>query len=88
MCSVVSHTPTVQDAILNVRIQMDLQIKGWESYTMQALIKKKKVTVKVLEVYFRVRAVSSDRNLTVTEVSVPRKLHSPMHRHFPDTLKT
>lgn len=73
MCSVVSHIPTIQDPVLNVKVQIGLQIKGWENYTMQILIKEVKWLLKYMKLILELGTVSSD--LTV-ETAALGELHS------------
>lgn len=75
MCSVVSHTPTIQDPVLNVRVQIGLRIKGWESYTMQTLIKEVKWLLMCTKLILELGTVSGGSDLTV-ETALLGELHS------------
>lgn len=75
MCFVVSHTPTIQDPVLNVRVRIGLQIKGWENYTMQILIKEVKWLLKYMKLILELGTVSSGSDLTVENASLG-ELHS------------
>lgn len=73
--SVGSHTPTIQDPVLNVRVRIGLQIKGWENYTMQILIKEIKWLLKYMKLVLELGTVSSGSDLTVETASQPKSLH-------------
>lgn len=70
MCSVVIHTSTIQDPVLNVRVRIGLQIKGWESYTMQTLIKEVKWLLKYTKLILELGTVSNGSDLTVETTSL------------------
>lgn len=76
MCSVVSHTPTIQDPVLNVRVRIGLQIKGWESYTLkETLIKEVKWLLMYTKLILELGTVSGGSDLTVETTSLG-ELHS------------